>query len=77
MATRELLPPMQDTKQSQLQSAHEPKVENQQSLQRQDHSEFRRPNGTQSPAKILELSTELLYDVLDTLSTEDLVSFAF
>ncbi|KAJ5481368.1 hypothetical protein N7475_000180 [Penicillium sp. IBT 31633x] len=76
MATREMLPPMQDTKQSHLQSAHEPTVENQESLQRQDLSKVRRLHGTHAPAKILKLPTELLYDVLDYLSTEDLMSFA-
>ncbi|KAJ5481401.1 hypothetical protein N7475_000213 [Penicillium sp. IBT 31633x] len=77
MATREILPPMQDTKQSHLQSAYEPIVENQESLQRQDLSKVGRLHGTHSPAKILRLPTELLYDVLDYLSTGDLISFAF
>ncbi|CAG8074047.1 unnamed protein product, partial [Penicillium nalgiovense] len=60
-----------------VQSAHEPNVQNQQSLQFQNHGKSGRIHGTQSPAKILELPTELLYDVLDYSSTEDLVSFAF
>ncbi|KAF2996347.1 hypothetical protein E8E15_000323 [Penicillium rubens] len=77
MATRKLISPMPDTKQNQIESAHEPNVEIQQSLQRQDHGESGRLHGTHSTAKILELPTELLYDVLDYLSTEDLVSFAF
>ncbi|CAG8092828.1 unnamed protein product [Penicillium salamii] len=50
---------------------------NQQILQIQDHVKLEQLHGTHSPAKILELPTELLYDVLDYLSTEDLVSFAF
>ena len=56
---------MPDSKQNQIQSAHEPNVETQQSLQRQDHDESGQLHGTHSPAKILELPTELLYDVLD------------
>jgi len=71
---------MRDIKQNQIQSVHEPIVQNQQSLQRlqpQNHVKSERLYGTHSPAKILELLTELLYDVLDYLSTENLVSFAF
>ncbi|CAG8099331.1 unnamed protein product [Penicillium salamii] len=74
MATRKLISPMPDTKQHLIQSVHE---QNQQILQSQDHVKSERLYGTHFPAKILELPTELLYDVLDYLSTEDLVSFAF
>ncbi|CAG8058616.1 unnamed protein product [Penicillium nalgiovense] len=77
MATREVISPMPDTKQHPIQSVHEPGVENQQSLQRQDQSKFRRLHDTHSTAKILALPTELLYDVLDYLPTEDSILFAF
>ncbi|CAI7585340.1 unnamed protein product [Penicillium viridicatum] len=74
MGTRKLISPTPDTKQHLIQSVHE---QNQQILQSQDHVKSERLYGTHSPAKILQLPTELLYDVLDYLSTEDLVSFAF
>ncbi|KAI3097966.1 hypothetical protein CBS147333_9204 [Penicillium roqueforti] len=74
MGTRKLISPTPDTKEHLIQSVHE---QNQQILQSQDHVKSERLYGTHSPAKILELPTELLYDVLDYLSTEDLVSFAF
>ncbi|KAJ5474049.1 hypothetical protein N7475_003615 [Penicillium sp. IBT 31633x] len=77
MTPREILPPMQDIKQKQAQGAHESNGESQQSLQRQYHGKFRRPHGTDSPTKIFRLPIELLYDILDYLSVENLVSFAF
>ncbi|KAJ5340285.1 hypothetical protein N7541_009409 [Penicillium brevicompactum] len=72
-----MISPTPDTEQHLIQSAHEPNVQNQQSLQPQDHVKSERLHGTHCPANILELPTELLYDVLDYLSTGDLVSFAF
>ena len=60
-----------------MQSVHGLSVENQENFQRQHQSEFARSHDAHHPANILALPIELLYDALDYLSTEDLVSFAF
>lgn len=77
MATRGLVSPILDTNQHPMQVVHGLSVENQENFQRQHQSEFARSHDAHHPANILELPTELLYDALDYLSTEDLVSFAF
>ncbi|CAG8181544.1 unnamed protein product, partial [Penicillium nalgiovense] len=77
MATRELISPIPDTNQHPMQSVHGLSVKNQENLQCQHQSEFGRLHDAHNPVNILALPTELLYDALDYLSTEDLVSFAF
>ncbi|CAI7673173.1 unnamed protein product [Penicillium viridicatum] len=60
-----------------MQIVHGLNVENQENFQHQHQSKFAQSHDAHHPANILALPTELLYDALDYLSTEDLVSFAF
>ncbi|KAF4772005.1 hypothetical protein HAV15_011147 [Penicillium sp. str.  len=60
-----------------MQVVHGLSVENQENFQHQHQSKFAQSHDAHHPANILALPTKLLYDALDYLSTEDLVSFAF